>query len=48
MGNQPDVLVFCVDEVRADPVACAGNSELGTPYLARLAATGTSRAWRGC
>jgi arylsulfatase A-like enzyme len=39
--NKPNVLVFCVDQMRADHMACAGNSIIRTPNLDRLAARGT-------
>ncbi len=37
----PNVLVFCVDQMRADHMACAGNPIIRTPNLDRLAARGT-------
>lgn len=39
--SRPNVLVFCVDEMRADHVGCAGNPVVRTPNLDRLAARGT-------
>lgn len=39
--KRPNVLVFCVDEMRADHLACAGNPIVQTPNLDRLAARGT-------
>ena len=41
MAERPNVLLFCVDEMRADHLACAGNSIVKTPNLDRLAARGT-------
>jgi len=37
----PNVLVFCVDQMRADHLACAGNPIIRTPNLDRLASRGT-------
>ena len=37
----PNVLIFCVDEMRADHMACAGHPLVRTPNLDRLAAEGT-------
>lgn len=37
----PNVLIFCVDEMRADHLACAGAPVLRTPHLDSLAARGT-------
>jgi arylsulfatase A-like enzyme len=39
--NRPNVLIFCVDEMRADHLHCAGNPIVQTPNLDRLAARGT-------
>ncbi len=39
--QRPNVLIFCVDEMRADHMGCAGNSVVQTPHLDRLAAEGT-------
>lgn len=41
MPKRPNVLIFCVDEMRADHLACAGNRHVNTPNLDRLAARGT-------
>lgn len=41
MSNEPNVIIFCVDEMRADHMACAGNSVVQTPSLDRLASRGT-------
>lgn len=41
MPKKPNVLIFCVDEMRADHLACAGNPIVQTPNLDRLAARGT-------
>ena len=42
-----NVLVFCVDQMRADHMGCAGNPVVRTPNIDRLAARGTrfSRAY---
>ncbi len=40
-ATRPNVLLFCVDEMRADHLACAGNPHVQTPNLDRLAARGT-------
>lgn len=37
---QPNLLIFCVDEMRADHLGCAGNPVVRTPHLDRLAAHG--------
>lgn len=37
----PNVLIFCVDEMRADHMGCAGHSVVRTPSLDRIAARGT-------
>lgn len=39
--TRPNVLIFCVDEMRADHLGCAGNSVVQTPHLDGLAAGGT-------
>ena len=39
--SRPNVLIFCVDEMRADHMACDGNPVIRTPHLDRLAARGT-------
>ncbi|MFH1970615.1 MAG: sulfatase-like hydrolase/transferase [Verrucomicrobiota bacterium] len=39
--RRPNILIFCVDEMRADHLRCAGNSIVQTPNLDRLAARGT-------
>lgn len=36
-----NILIFCVDEMRADHLGCAGNRVVRTPNLDRLAADGT-------
>ena len=41
MSKRPNVLIICVDEMRADHMACAGNPIVKTPNLDRLAARGT-------
>jgi arylsulfatase A-like enzyme len=38
---RPNVLIFCVDEMRADHIGCAGNTTVKTPNLDNLAARGT-------
>jgi len=40
-GKRPNILFFCVDEMRADHLACMGNPMVKTPNLDRLAAGGT-------
>lgn len=37
----PNVLLFCVDEMRADHISPMGNALVQTPNLERLAARGT-------
>ncbi|MGC9349197.1 MAG: sulfatase-like hydrolase/transferase [Anaerolineae bacterium] len=39
--DRPNVLIFCVDEMRADHMGCAGNPVVQTPNLDRLAERGT-------
>lgn len=39
--NRPNVLIFCVDEMRADHLGCAGNPVVQTPHLDKLASLGT-------
>ncbi|MBI2442271.1 MAG: sulfatase-like hydrolase/transferase [Lentisphaerae bacterium] len=38
---KPNVLIFCVDQMRADYLSCAGNPVVKTPNLDNLAARGT-------
>ena len=47
VADRPNVLIFCVDQMRADHMGCAGNAVVRTPNLDRLAAMGTrfSRAY---
>lgn len=40
-SRRPNVLVICVDEMRADHMGCAGHPVVRTPNLDRLAAAGT-------
>lgn len=40
-ASRPNVLVICVDEMRADHMGCAGHPVVRTPHLDRLAASGT-------
>ena len=40
MSEQPNFLFFCVDQMRADHMACAGNPVVQTPSLDALAADG--------
>jgi arylsulfatase A-like enzyme len=47
MAERPNVLIFCVDEMRADHLGCAGNPLVRTPHLDALAAAGT-RFDRAC
>jgi len=35
--SPPNILLICVDEMRADHLACAGQPGLQTPNLDRLA-----------
>jgi len=37
----PNILMFCVDEMRADHMACMGHTVVQTPNLDRLAGQGT-------
>src|SRR5689334_9291166 len=39
--SRPNILIFCVDEMRADHMACAGNTIVRTPNLDQLASRGT-------
>ena len=39
---QPNVLIFCVDEMRADHLSPMGNPVVRTPNLERIAARGTT------
>jgi arylsulfatase A-like enzyme len=41
MAESLNVLVFCVDEMRADHMGCAGNPLIQTPNIDALAARGT-------
>jgi arylsulfatase A-like enzyme len=41
MNTARNVLIFCVDEMRADHLSCMGNPLVNTPNLDRLAARGT-------
>jgi arylsulfatase A-like enzyme len=40
MPEQPNVLFVLTDQQRADAMGCAGNPEIRTPHMDRLAATG--------
>jgi len=40
MQEHPNVLIFCVDQMRADHMGCAGNKSIRTPSLDRLAEDG--------
>lgn len=40
LPTRPNFLVFCVDQMRADFMACAGHPAIRTPRLDRLAAEG--------
>jgi arylsulfatase A-like enzyme len=42
MPSHPNILIFCVDEMRADHMSPAGNAIVRTPHLDRLAARGTT------
>jgi arylsulfatase A-like enzyme len=48
LTDRPNVLIFCVDEMRADHMACAGNLIVRTPNLDRIAAAGTTFARAYC
>lgn len=39
--KQPNILLFCVDEMRADHMGCMGNRVVRTPNIDRIAARGT-------
>ena len=45
--DRPNILIFCVDQMRADHMGCAGNPVVRAPSIDRLAARGTrfSRAY---
>jgi len=38
---KPNILIFCVDEMRADHLGCSGNKIVKTPNLDKLAEKGT-------
>ena len=40
--RQPNFLVFCVDQMRADHIGCMGNDIIRTPHLDGLAAEGVA------
>lgn len=40
-NRRPNVLCICVDEMRADHMACSGNPTVATPAIDSLATTGT-------
>ncbi len=40
MPKQPNILCFVTDQQRADHLGCAGNSDLKTPHIDRLASEG--------
>jgi arylsulfatase A-like enzyme len=40
MSKQPNFLVFCTDQQRADSLGCAGNAQARTPNMDALAARG--------
>jgi len=46
--TSPNILIFCVDQQRADHLGCAGNLVVQTPHLDKLAATGTRFANAYC
>ena len=50
MSQQPNFLVFCVDQMRADHLGCGGNPVIHTPNLDALAKEGThfERAYVNC
>jgi len=39
--TRPNILIFCVDEMRAGDMGCAGNPVIRTPHLDGLASGGT-------
>lgn len=41
MPKHTNVLIFCVDEMRADHLGCAGNPVVRTPQIDRIASRGT-------
>lgn len=41
MSNQPNFIIFCTDQQRADSLGCAGNTLAQTPNMDALAARGT-------
>lgn len=47
MSKRPNILLICTDQQSADVMSCAGNDQLHTPAMDRLAARGTrfSRAY---
>ncbi|MFW6133539.1 MAG: sulfatase-like hydrolase/transferase [Planctomycetota bacterium] len=47
-GRRPNVLIFCVDQMRADHMAPDGNPVVRTPNLDRIAAAGTTFARAYC
>ncbi len=48
MSSPPSFLVFCVDQMQAACLGCAGHPEVKTPNLDRLAARGTRFARAYC
>lgn len=44
--NQPNILIFCTDEQRADHLSCMGHPVLKTPNIDRIAKEGT--LFRNC
>ena len=46
--KRPNVLIVCVDEMRADHMGCSGNPMVRTPNLDQLAAAGTTFARSYC
>ena len=41
MNTKPNVLIFCVDQMRSDHMGCAGNYIVKTPSIDKLAHMGT-------
>lgn len=42
MATKPNILWFCADQMRYDTIASLGNSEIRTPNIDRLVASGTT------
>jgi len=44
MADRPNILLICTDQRSASAMSCAGNGDLCTPAMDRLAESGTSTA----